>query len=370
MKRPRRKPLDRIFRGVRLSVVAGVQTAGEWKKRDQMLTHLRDTDRFDLWCAIAQGRLKLPEVYTAYQTGRLHLLSGDLALHQDLVEAVEAWLPTSAPAKATRERYRVSWAELVAVGVLPRGAKVRALEAIDWRGLKARWTGGPHDWKHLRGFVSHFLSVQLGDTWHPFRRRVMATFPTAPQTHRVPDLTPEVFWQLVPLMPEPIRAVPVALLMTAMRIGELCACTESHLLPLTQQVRIPSRTLNRSEFKSEDTTQPVDARMWPWLVRAIPVPVSHWTVRDHWRAACRQLGVTATLHDLRHCHGQWLINAGRSEESVQRSLRHKTASVTRQYVTQRDRQSNAVMIADILIESHEKPHRASTQQSSREAQGA
>jgi integrase len=36
-----------------------------------------------------------------------------------------------------------------------------------------------------------------------------------------------------------------------------------------------------------------------------------------------------TLHDLRHCAGQWLTEAGRPEASVQQTLRHKDPTMTR-----------------------------------------
>lgn len=90
--------------------------------------------------------------------------------------------------------------------------------------------------------------------------RRLARRALAPMVHRVPDCTPEAFWRIVDAMPEHVRAAPVTLLATGMRLGELCACDQTNLLPLTHQMRIPGRTLQTSEFKSEPVTQPVDAR--------------------------------------------------------------------------------------------------------------
>jgi integrase len=39
------------------------------------------------------------------------------------------------------------------------------------------------------------------------------------------------------------------------------------------------------------------------------------------------------IHDLRHCFGQWSVDAGVPESKVQSALRHKTAAMTRKYTT-------------------------------------
>lgn len=351
---------DVRFPGIgRIAKATGATQRKEYDRRVAILHELYDAGRWDVLEAIRDGRFTIREVVAARRADRLDRLWGELTLNQPLAETVEAWLPESAPAAATRTRYKVSWGELQRSGALPPNARIRDLAAADWKALKGHWPGGAHDWKHLRGFVSRFLTAILGDVHHPFRRHVMdrGNFPLASTTHRVPDCTPEAFWKVVAEMPEHVRAIPVALLATGMRIGELCACDETNLLPLTHQVRIPGRTLHTSEFKSDAVTQPVDPRLWSWVERAIPVPLSHWRVRELWRRACRKAGVTdLTLHDLRHLYGQWLINAGRSEESVQRSMRHRTADMTRLYTTQRDRQTNAVVIADVLLGFHGLTH--------------
>jgi hypothetical protein len=44
-----------------------------------------------------------------------------------------------------------------------------------------------------------------------------------------------------------------------------------------------------------------------------------------------------------------LVNAGRSEASVQHTMRHATADMTRKYAKQRDRGENAQALADVLL---------------------
>jgi len=55
------------------------------------------------------------------------------------------------------------------------------------------------------------------------------------------------------------------------------------------------------------------------------------------------------LHDLRHCFGQWLADAGVQEARIQTGLRHTTAAMTRRYTMQRDNGENAKTMADVLL---------------------
>lgn len=350
--------IDLRFPGVgRIALASGAKTLAELEKRRAMLRELYDKGQWEVLTDLQAGRFSLARLYVAHQQKKVGDLSVEIVLQQSLATAVDAWLPTSARAKATRTRYGVSWRSLSRAGVLTPTAAVRALEHLDWRALQKTWAGGPYDWRHLRGFVSAFLSSILKDQFHPFRRRVLEAFPAGPTPEgRVPDLTPAVFWQMVEAMPAHTRAAPVVILLTGMRVGELVACQDTDLQPLTHSVRIPGQQLDSGEHKSDEATQPVDPSMWRWVTKAIPFGFSEWTLRDHWRAVRDQFHVRATLHDLRHCLGQWLVNEGQTEESVQRSLRHKTPAMTRRYVTQRDRQANARAIAEVLARSHSKSH--------------
>ena len=99
-------------------------------------------------------------------------------------------------------------------------------------------------------------------------------------------------------------------------------------------------------------------------MRAIPCPLGNapaqWRgvqrdsryklIRREWQKACTKENVRdARLHDLRHATAQWLTSAGVSEASVQVTLRHATASMTRRYAMQRDRGENARVMADVLL---------------------
>ena len=48
------------------------------------------------------------------------------------------------------------------------------------------------------------------------------------------------------------------------------------------------------------------------------------------------------LHDLRHAHGQWPVNAGVPEAAVQASLSHTNGAMTARYTAQLDGGHQAV----------------------------
>lgn len=352
---------DLVFPQIgRIALASGARTSKEHGKRVAMLRELYDNGQWDVLRDLKARRFSPRQLYAYYRTGRVGQLGAEVVLRQPLKAAIETWLPVSGKSDATRLRYGKSWKSLERSGVLAPDAIVRDLERVNWIELQRTWKGGPYDWRQLRGVISRFLTMLLRDRWHAFRRSIIhpESFPRGPEPEaRVPDLTPEAFWRIVAEMPEHTRPAPVALLATAMRDGELAACTEASLLPLTQSVLIPGKELQSGEFKSQQATQPVHPELWAWVRAAIPLPVSIWTLREHWRIARKKAGVPhVTLHDLRHCYAQWLVSDGRSEESVQRGLRHKTPSMTRRYAMQKDRRANALVIGEVLLKSHGESH--------------
>lgn len=83
----------------------------------------------------------------------------------------------------------------------------------------------------------------------------------------------------------------------------------------------------------------VDPELWPWVTAAVPAPLAYWGLRFHWKRALATAGADQTLrlHDLRHLTAQLLVNAGQTEASVQTTMRHETASMTRRYAAKRPR---------------------------------
>ncbi len=142
-------------------------------------------------------------------------------------------------AAPTRKRYETSFTALERVGVLKAGATVNDLATVDWTALHATWPGGPSDWNHLRRAVSHFLTMQLGDVHHAFRRAVVKAIPRAKEVERVPDLPPTLFWKIVNAAPTHAQACFVTIAALGLRVGEYLRLTRDHLLPHSFAVQIP-----------------------------------------------------------------------------------------------------------------------------------
>ena len=339
--------IDRRFKTVgRIALASGTNDRQTFGKLNTMLTELYEDGYLDVLRGIRDHRWSLQEVYQARRTGRLSYIESELVLTRNLWDVVRAWEPQSAPSEGTRKRYGVSFAALERSGVLDSSASVGEMRSVEWQSLQRQWHGGPADWNRLRSAVSRFLSMSLGDKYHPFRREIMRKFPRARESAgRVPDLSAELFWAIVNEAPEHVRPCFVALAATGLRVGEYLALEDHHLLPTLEALRVPG-----TKTPGSDDTVRVGKEAWKWLKRAVPSPVQYKWLRIHWRRACEAAGAQdLRLHDLRHFYGQSLIDRGRSEVSVQHGLRHTDPMMTRRYTRQKDRGENASEMDEILF---------------------
>jgi integrase len=174
----------------------------------------------------------------------------------------------------------------------------------------------------------------------------MKTFPRARESPgRVPDISLDLFWRIVALTPEHMRASYVAIAAMGVRPGEYLALQPTDLQPFTHSVRVPGT----KTAGSEDTIR-VGEEAWDWVQRAVPSPVRYKWLYKHWKRACKAAGApTLTLQDLRHFYGQILTDGGRPEVSVQHGLRHTDPRMTRRYIRQKDRGENARMMDTLLF---------------------
>lgn len=359
--------LDRVFPGVgRIAVVSGATTREEFKKRNALLTRLYDHGRLDLLRAVKAGTYTVTEVYaTEREDPTLASLTGERAiLSRPLWATVETWVGRplwgdlaekweGAALRPSQRRYAVSFKALRERAGLREAATIEALASVDWNALKARWPKSDGDWFHLRAAVSHFLAVQLGNgkakngVHHPWRVAVMDTdnFPFAKAVERVPDLDVPTFWRIVNQTPEFVRAAYVTIAALGLRVGEYLRLTDTDLLPATKQVRVPG-----TKTAASAATLPVAPELWPWITAAVPSPLAYKWLREYWVRARKAVGAgDVRLHDLRHFPAQLLVNAGRSEASVQSTMRHASPTMTRRYARQRDRGENAQALADALL---------------------
>jgi integrase len=86
-------------------------------------------------------------------------------------------------------------------------------------------------------------------------------------------------------------------------------------------------------------------------VSGVPVPIAYKWLRLYWKRALVAVkpDPSLRLHDLRQLTAQLLVNAGQSEASVQTTMRHATAGMTRRYALQRDRGENTRALARVLL---------------------
>ncbi|HVH08453.1 MAG TPA: site-specific integrase [Gemmatimonadales bacterium] len=218
---------------------------------------------------------------------------------------------------------------------------------MNWRALRPSWAPSAASWNHLRRAVLTFLTAHLGDVDHPFRKAVRKAFGTLErEVHRVPDLTPDLFWMIVRAAPLHAQSCFVALVATGLRVGEFLRLRETDLLPHTFSVKVPG-----TKTAASAATVRVDAALWPWVKAAVPSPLAYKWLRLYWKRALKSVGADTTLrlHDLRHAHGQWAVNAGVPEAAVQASLRHANRAMTARYTAQRDRGTVASALAEVLL---------------------
>ena len=339
--------IDLRFRGVgRIALASRTTDKQTLRKLNAMLTELHEDGHLDILKGIKERRWSLQQVYQAKRAGRLSYVASELVLDESLWAAVREWIPRSAATAATRKRYQVSFRALERAGVLGPSATVAELRAADWHGLKTAWHAGPADWNRLRAAVSRFLSITMGDKFHPFRREVMGSFPRAKEPQgRVPDLTPELFWDIIAAAPTHLQPAFVTIAALGLRVGEYLALEDHHLLHSIRGVKVPG-----TKTAGSDDTILVGARAWNWVRTAVPSPVRYKWLYTQWKRACEAVGVAdVRLHDLRHSYGQWLTEGGRPEVSVQHGLRHADPKMTRRYTRQKDRGENAKLMDEILF---------------------
>ena len=320
----------------------------EHQRRVDILIKLSESGQIEVLRAFKDGRITIEQLVEANREQRLKTsdLLGMLTLRKPLWAAISATLPSMGRSEATRKRYQVSLDALKIKGANYVGERgtVADLERVRWGELQVNWGRSSSDWNHLRRAVSTFLTTLLEDKFHPFRRSVIRRIPIAVEVARVPDVTPDVFWQILNHVPKKYRSCFIALAATGMRIGEYLRCTRFHLKPKTFAVSVPG---TKTAGSAEDVS--VHPKLWPYVEAAIPSPLGYKALRRHWKAACAKALVDVRIHDLRHCYGQWAVDQGVPEAKVQSALRHKTAAMTRRYTKTKEKGEAAKAVGQALL---------------------
>lgn len=326
---------------VRLATRATTKRAHE--RRVVLFDELLEADQIETIRALIAGEVEWAEIAEhRRERGRFGVgVLTDIRGRRPLAEAVQATLAVMGTAVDTRKRYEVTWRRL---DTLLGPMRVADLVMVDFADLRARWGKSPSDWNHVGRFLSAFLTRYLGKH-HPMRHAVVAAFPRRKESPRVPDLSPDLFWQIVDAAPPHVRGVYVTLLLTGLRVrSEFLQLTREHLMPHTHRITVPGTKTDESA-----AVVSVDPAQWHWIEQAVPSPIKYRWLRIHWSRACAAAGATKlTLHSLRHALAQWSSDAGVNLADVMSALRHANISTTEGYARRSGRTKVAGVIGGLL----------------------
>jgi integrase len=330
---------DRVFKGVgRIKKSSGTHSLREFRRRDALLTKLFETSALEVLRAFKAGTITIEEIVEADRGNDAAMSLSRVATTQLLPDAIEKALPKMGSAATTRTRYTWSLNKLLRAAPVLALSPVSALSTFDWATLNARWDAGPADWNNMRRALSRFLTVHLGDKYHPLRRQIMTAIPQRKEKPRAPDQSPALFLQLIQAMPEPARPCFMTLALTGMRVGEYITADQSALRHATKSVRVTGKTGDGEVYLTDEG--------FALAVAAIPCPLGppplpgQWSnrttryrrLRRLYQAAQEAVGVTGlTLHDIRHLFGQTAADAGVPTAQTQAQLRHTDPRMTRRY---------------------------------------
>lgn len=361
--------IERTIKGVKLRLSSGTSDIKRFHRIVAILEKLGENDQIDTLRAVAAKHVSIAELVDADRRDRTGLTLQRVKLRaflwdREVAGAVEVGAVSRAlarvPGAKTRKRYLVSFLALMRKGArwLPVDARVEDLAALPWQDLAGLWGGSGADWMHLRRAVSRFLTLHMGDKWDEFARKTRQQLPYKKVKKRRPTLAPAQFLAIVSRAPAHAAAAFWCLAITGVRVNEYLSSTPALLDDATRTYTPPAALKNDvGEFPLR-----VDARLWPYVKAAIPSRLGYAWLNRHWHRACAAAGVVGgragvTLHDLRHCHGQWAINAGIAESKVQGSLRHENPAQTRDYTMQAGTVDVSSALADVLLPVRKAPRR-------------
>lgn len=341
--------VEQTFKGVGLIRKSlGTKDLRTFRQRVALLEKLEKREAYEVLRAFRDDRITIEQLVEADAKNDLAFTLSGIALRENLWDAIERVLPTMAESEATRYRYATSLRALQRKGAKWLGpkAQVADLAHVSWRQLKQRWGASGTDWMHMRRAVSRFLTLHLGKVHHPFRLDVMDkdNFPAAREKKRQPSLSLEEFVRIFEHLPDHLRVSFWCIVLTGMRLNEYTRCRPHHLNAAAHSLRVPGR-----KTEASDAIVHISPRLWGFMTAAIPCRVSARWLQKVWRRAAKAAGTEVTIHDLRHVHGQWAIDAGVAESKVQSSLRHTSAAMTRRYVSRLDTGEVSEALADAIL---------------------
>ena len=330
---------DRVFPGVgRIKKSSGTDKLKEFQRRDALLTKLFETSSLDVLRAFKAGTVTIEELIEADRSNNPALSMQRLATTAKLAKAITDTLPRMGDAPATRHRYQRALDKLLTQVPELAHARVGDLVTVDWALVSGRWPGGAADWNHMVRALSRFLSVYLGDKYHPLRRQVMAKLEKRQEQPRTPDQSVDLFLKLVATMPAPAQPCFMVLALTGMRIGEYVWADRSSLRPETHSVLVDGKTGPGVVYLTPEGYAIAEAAI-PCPLAPAPTPGQethkikrYGVMRRLYQKAQKEIGVTGLrLHDIRHLFGQTAADELVPTVQTQAQLRHSDPKMTRRY---------------------------------------
>ncbi|HXQ28916.1 MAG TPA: site-specific integrase [Gemmatimonadales bacterium] len=343
----------------RIRVSTGTTLKARAKAMERTVYALRNAGRRDLLQLLADGRVNLEELHSAYEK------RGDeieqLAAKADspalgaLVSEWYAWLesPNGVSPRTRRRyapntiyRYKESWAKLFTL--LPGGQTARLSDLTkgfmtDYRRSRIASGSGP-------GTVNRDLTaLQAFTSWCVEDRNLAVARPQV-RREREPAgrerwLSAEELGAVYGACPDEWWTVIATLVYTGLRVGEAQGLVGDDVHLAERRISIHEgnhHVKTPSSVRDVPIPEPLAEVLGEHFVRhparpadlVFPFPLSDYrALRRVWSRVCRAAGVHgATLHDCRHTFGVHCAQAGVPIVRLQRLLGHSTPAMALRYM--------------------------------------
>lgn len=353
--------IDRAVPGIgRVAIRTGARTVAEHRARVALFERLIEAGQVETIRLLVDGDITWAELRQAQRKNRLQsdTLAADVALARNLWVAITATLKRMGKTQSTRDRYELAFDQLkrLAVDFLPANALVKDLESLEWPDVfLAMHELSPASRNRVRSAVSAFLTVFLGDKFHPFRRGVMKAMGGMEDEQTPPkEITVEEFWTNFATLDEAIQPIVLTLAGTGLRIGELLLCDEfsARRLPV---IWIPGGKTGASETVIADSLLPFARQAIPCNVaprptvhRGVQFDARYKRIWKAMRAAAKATGIDWSPHYLRHLYAQ-LGTDTLPETLVQQGLRHASPTMTARYAKRKTTARVANVVGKALM---------------------
>lgn len=362
-----KRRIDLMIPGIgRFCMRSGATTMAEHRARIALLRRLIEADQLDVIRALQTGDITWAELRQAERKKRLHsdALAADIALARRLWDvdnapgAFSSALPRMGRTASTRARYTLAFDQLrrCCSDFLPGNAIVKDLKAVPWPDAFAALQHlSPASRNRVRSALSAFLTVFLGDKFHPFRRDVMRVLGGMEDEQAAPrEITAAEFWTLLDQMDDAVKPSFITLAASGMRVGEYLQCDEMSVR------RLPTIWIPSGKTGGRETS--IAPELVPFVLQAIPCRVAK--APAVWRGvqydarykrlykamahASDTTGIPCSPHVLRHLYAQLGTDA-LPESLVQQGLGHATASMTGRYAKRRTTAKVAAAVGRSLV---------------------